>query len=201
MKKRDLEITLQKMVRPNPSPDPALEQYPTPPTIAADILFLAYSMGDIADKKVIDLGCGTGVFSLGAKMLGALRVTGIDVDEEVVQIARMSADEASLEIDFKAGDVGTFDVKADCAIQNPPFGSQKKHADVPFIEKALELCPVVYSMHMTDTADFIGKKVGGLGAEIDLRRDYRLEIPHMFRFHTKEKVYMDVSLFRICRTA
>ena len=46
MRKRELEMELQK-VRGFDSPDVALEQYMTPATIAADILFEAYRHGDI----------------------------------------------------------------------------------------------------------------------------------------------------------
>ena len=46
MRKRDLEIRLQS-VRNFADPDPALEQYMTPATMAADILFTAYSNGDV----------------------------------------------------------------------------------------------------------------------------------------------------------
>ena len=63
MRKRDLEIRLQS-VRNFADPDPALEQYMTPATMAADILFTAYSNGDVEGMKVLDLGCGTGMFSV-----------------------------------------------------------------------------------------------------------------------------------------
>ena len=68
MRKKDLEIRLQS-VRNFENPDPALEQYMTPATMAADILFDAYRDGDVEGMKVLDLGCGTGMFSIGAWML------------------------------------------------------------------------------------------------------------------------------------
>ena len=90
MKKKDLEIALER-VRPFTDPDPALEQYPTPATIAADILFSAYSAGDIQGMKVMDLGCGTGIFSIGAALLGAGMVVGYDISESALEIARENA--------------------------------------------------------------------------------------------------------------
>ena len=68
MRKRDLEISLQS-VRNFEDPDPSLEQYMTPGVIAADILYTAYANGDIEGMKVMDLGCGTGMFSIGAWLL------------------------------------------------------------------------------------------------------------------------------------
>ena len=48
MKKKDLDIRLER-VRPFREPSAALEQYPTPATIASDILFTAYANGDVSD--------------------------------------------------------------------------------------------------------------------------------------------------------
>ena len=70
MKKKDLEIQLQR-IQNFKDPDPALEQYMTPSVIATDILFDAYSKGDVEGLKVVDLGCGTGMFSIGSWLLGA----------------------------------------------------------------------------------------------------------------------------------
>ena len=46
----------------------------TPAPIAADIIFTAYQWGDIENKTVVDLGCGTGIFSVGAVSMGAKKV-------------------------------------------------------------------------------------------------------------------------------
>ena len=73
MKKKDLEIRLER-VRPFKEPSAALEQYPTPATIASDILFSAYANGDVAERTVNDLGCGTGIFAIGDKLLDAEKV-------------------------------------------------------------------------------------------------------------------------------
>ena len=64
MKQRQLEILLQQIPK-TPTPIPHLEQYMTPATIAADVIFTAYNWGDIQDKFVVDLGCGTGIFAIG----------------------------------------------------------------------------------------------------------------------------------------
>ena len=68
MKKKKFEMILQQVPHPI-KPLPHLEQYMTPASIVADVLFLAYHWGDIKDKTIIDLGCGTGIFAVGAALV------------------------------------------------------------------------------------------------------------------------------------
>ena len=43
------------------------------------------------EGTVIDVGCGSGVLSLAAKLLGADRVFGIDIDQEAIDHAKQNA--------------------------------------------------------------------------------------------------------------
>ncbi len=84
MKLRELESHLEK-VDVFEKPKILLEQYPTRPHIAACVLHTAQaSFGDLEGRSVADLGCGCGVLSVGAVMLGAASVTGFDVDEDAL---------------------------------------------------------------------------------------------------------------------
>jgi len=56
-----------------------------------------------AGMSVLDIGCGTGNYSLALARLG-LRVTGIDISSDMLARARAGASAAGLEIDFIAGD-------------------------------------------------------------------------------------------------
>ena len=47
------------------------EQYTTDSQIAADMLTKAAILGDLTDKKVVDLGSGTGILAIGALLQGA----------------------------------------------------------------------------------------------------------------------------------
>ena len=76
--------------------------------IASDVLFIAYAEGDIADKVVADLGCGTGILAIGAGKLGARRVIGIDVDGNALSQAEANAKHADVVIDFLRQDVTEF---------------------------------------------------------------------------------------------
>ncbi len=62
-------------------------------------------------------------------------------------------------------DIDDFRENADTVIQNPPFGAQKAHrkdADRKFVEKALQVAPVVYSFHLAKTEEFLEQLVGVL---------------------------------------
>jgi len=198
MKQRGLEMALQSLDTIS-EPSARLEQYPTPAAMVADILFIAKHLGDIDDKKILDLGCGNGVFAIGASLLGAEEVVGIDIDTKAIELSRKNASDKELDIDFLKMDVRKYDKKCDVVFQNPPFGSQKKHADRPFLEKAMECGDVVYTIHMTETLEFIKKLAHSHGFQMDMKRKYPFEIRHTFKFHKKEKQLFDVTMFRLSR--
>ncbi|UCF09288.1 MAG: 50S ribosomal protein L11 methyltransferase [Thermoplasmata archaeon] len=181
----------------HPEPKPELEQYTTPTRIAADVLYFAHSMGDIQGRKVVDLGCGTGIFAIGAALLGAEEAVGIDIDERAIEAAKRASEELNVKARFLVSNVMDFEEKGHCVLQNPPFGAQKKHADRPFIRKALEISSVVYSLHLTQTRDFVEREAERNGAEVTHRKTYEFEIGYTFEFHSKEKESFDVTLFRM----
>lgn len=198
MKKKKLEILLQK-VPSQEKPVPNLEQYMTPANIAADIIFIAHQFGDIENKKVIDLGCGTGIFSVGAILTGAEKVIGIDIDKNSIMIAHRYAQENNLNIKYLILDVEKVNISCDTVIMNPPFGAQKSNlkADRKFIEKGFEIAKVIYSIHLSKTIPFIKKMISSLGGIIDYSKDYIFPIPKIFDFHEKEKKNYEVTFIRI----
>lgn len=46
---------------------------------------------DLADKTVVDFGCGSGILSLAALKLGAKKVIGIDIDPQALQASKENA--------------------------------------------------------------------------------------------------------------
>lgn len=196
-KKKHLEMAIQKVPKhPNPKVD--LEQYSTPATIAADLLWNAYSLGDIADKKVMDLGCGTGIFAIASKLLGAASAIGVDIDRDSTDLASSYCGD----VDFICSDIcdleNDFDV--DTIFQNPPFGSQKnakKGADLKFISKAVELSPkVLYSFHMASTEEFLISYFEKNDFEITHIFRYNFPIPKIYEFHTMESANVEVIVIR-----
>jgi len=206
MKKRTLEIMLSSVEAPE-NPSAPLEQYSTPSNIAADILYFAYSMGDIEGKKIADLGCGGGIFSIGASLLGADSVIGVDADENSLKKARENVGRfpdllsymKEKRLQFLVMDVREFGMQADTVLMNPPFGSQTRGADRPFLEAAINSAQTVYSLHNAATEEFVTKKAEEMGAEVTAMKNYKFPIPFMFKFHRKEKTEIDVTMFRMER--
>lgn len=192
MRKRELEIRLQS-VRGFESPDAALEQYMTPATIAADVLFEAYSRGDVAGLKVMDLGCGTGMLSIGAALLGAGMVVGFDTDPDALRVAEANARDLGADVSFSRARIDEIEEGADTVVMNPPFGCQTPHADRPFLERGLTLSDCVYSIHMASTLDFVESYCDRRGRSVFWRRTYKYDIPHQFSFHSKEKQTVEVA--------
>jgi len=198
MKKRQLEIALQRL-KPLEASSARLEQYATPAAIAADVLWEAFSAGDISGKAVADLGTGNGVFAIGAKLLGAERVIGVDLDPKAISVSRKNAESLSLAVDFMTDDIKRISGAFDTALQNPPFGAQTRHADRAFVKKALELAPRTYSLHNDGTEGFVDKLVSSLGGTVSVVKRYKFEIPYAFEFHRKATETISVVLLRFDR--
>lgn len=195
MRKRDLEIALES-VGPFKDPEPSLEQYPTPAVIAADVLFKAYSVGDVHGKVVWDYGCGTGIFAIGAALLGAKEVHGIDVSEKAIAVAESNAKALGVNVTFHVGDVSEAGT-GDTVFMNPPFGCQNRNADRPFLEKAISSSESFYSFHMKTTLGFVKEFVEARGKEASLVGTYKYYIPHTFTFHKRSKHGIDVSVVNV----
>ena len=196
MKKKDLEISLQKVANFE-SPDASLEQYMTPATMAADILYDAYSKGDVQGLKVVDLGCGTGMFSIGSWLLGASQVKGFDISQSALDVAERNRASFGANIDFAKSDILDVTEGADTIFMNPPFGCQNRNADRAFLDKAMELSDCVYSIHMAATLDFVREYCEKRGRQVPYYKSYKYEIPHTFSFHTKTRKTVDVAVVNI----
>lgn len=203
MKLKNLEMMLQRLSGFN-KPRAALEQYQTPAPLAARLLFHALMKGDIGGKRVVDLGCGTGVLAIGAALLGAASVTGVDIDESALAVARENASLLEAEVTFISADIreGCRDVSGgacDTVVMNPPFGAQKAHADRPFIDCALILAPVTYSIFNAGSAQFV-QAYTAHRAEITEKVGGAFPIKRTFAFHTKDVQEIGVEILRLKRS-
>jgi len=196
VKRRELEMVLQSL-SPFSAPRPDLEQYSTPAVISSDLLFEALARGDLEGRKVLDLGCGTGPLGIGAALLGADKVLGFDKDAPALEQAKANAQKAGVEVEFRQAEIGDVHEEADTVIMNPPFGAQNRGADRPFLTAAMGCAPVIYSLHLSHTEDFIQRFVKRSGFTATPLKRYKFGIPYMFEFHSKAKKEVDVTLFYI----
>ena len=222
IRKLDLELFLSQ-IQPHPSPNVHLEQYTTSEAVAATMLYLAaYTYGDILDKQVLDLGCGTGRLAIGCAFLGAKSVVGVDIDKLAVKLALENSAKLGFKtkVDWVAGDVNAIDGKFNTVLQNPPFGVQKRGADRVFLEKALQVADAVYSLHNHPRTDmqlvkklkanrgsllqvspspFIQKFAEEHGGSVEAVYALLMTIPRMFDFHTKARSEIIIDLYAIRR--
>ncbi|MGY5863384.1 MAG: METTL5 family protein [Candidatus Thorarchaeota archaeon] len=204
MRLRDLEIALESMERLD-SYDVSLEQYPTPAPIAATVIYAAQmEHNDIIDKTVLDLGCGNGIFAIGAALLGANRAIGIDVQSKALKASQMNSRSLGTEdtVDWVLGDVSSLQLHClvDTVVSNPPFGVKKRGADLRFLKKAISIADVTYSMHLAGDKNrvFLKNEIEKLGARIAQLETFQFPIGRLFEYHKKQKHMVDVDLYRIC---
>ena len=203
MKLKQLEMILQR-VGGFPRPQAALEQYQTPAPLAARLLYHALMKGDIEGKQVCDLGCGTGILAIGAALLGAESVVGVDIDEGALAVAHMNAvllntEAVFLTMDLREGECRRRIDTCDTVVMNPPFGAQKAHADRPFIDCALAVAPVVYSIFNAGSIPFV-ETYTAQKAEITEKIGGAFPIRRTFTFHTKDVQEIEVEILRLIRT-
>lgn len=152
---------------------------------------------------MVDFGCGTGMLSIGAALLGAGHVLGIDADEDALCIAQENLDEyEGMPVDLLCARVESVSanvVSADTVITNPPFGTRSKGADMEFLRAAFRISRhSVYSLHKTSTRKYIAKYavnvLGALSAEPVAQLRY--DLPASYSFHTMASKDIEVDVWR-----
>lgn len=200
LRKHDLAVVLQK-IGPHPRPKVDLEQYTTPADLAAEILFSAcYLHDDIQSKRVLDLGTGTGRLAIGASLLGAAYVVGVDVDAASLKLASAARKSLRACVDFVLGDVEVIRGPVETVLMNPPFGTKKVHADLHFLDCALRSGNVVYSIHKSSTRRFLKGWLRNRGFHREQITATEIQIPHQHSFHRKPKQSVEIDVIRITRS-
>jgi len=112
-----------------------------------------------ADASVLEVAPGPGYFAVELAKLGSYRITGLDISRTLVEIARTSAAEAGVNVDFRQGDAA-----------HMPFAAES--FDFLLCRAAFknftEPLPALKEMHRV-------LKPGGRALIIDLRRDASMQ--------------------------
>lgn len=188
----------------NPKLD--LEQYPTGPHLASRLLFTVdNAYNEFEGKVVVDLGCGTGMLSIGAAMLGSPHVIGVDIDDEALQTAQDNCEQfEDLRIDLVQCNISHLENQstalwADVVIMNPPFGTRRRGADLEFLRAAFQISRgSIYSLHKSTTRQYIQKiamqQLKAKSAEV--LAQLRYDLPATFVFHKQKSKDIEVDLWR-----
>jgi putative methylase len=200
MRLKQLEIMLSRLEK-IPHPIAAWEQYQTPSSLAARVLYHAGMNGDIGGCSICDLGCGNGIFAIGSALLGASRVTGTDIDRDALLVAERNAEKMNVDIEFVSGDISDQAFLAglghfDTIITNPPFGAQKAHADRPFIDAGIALGDIMYAIFNEGSIEFVRSYIKGRAGISDSIRG-KFPLKRTFSFHTRDVQEIEVEIVRI----
>jgi putative methylase len=197
MRRSELVRALERVPLPD-APRAELEQVATPAEAAADLLYAAVRLDALVGRSVLDLGTGTGRLAIGAALLGASPVVGVEVDSALLTRARTAARAAGVEVEFAEADVRTYHRSAETVVMNPPFGAQRRHADRPFWDAALTLARrSVHAFALADSRTFIARRAVARNARILETEPTVWELPRTFPHHTRRRVRISVDRWAI----
>ncbi|MEM3323124.1 MAG: METTL5 family protein [Metallosphaera sp.] len=185
-------------VPPHPKPKWELEQYLTPSYIASTIVWTAYVRGEIENKRVADLGCGTGRFCLGISALGG-HCTCVDIDRDSLEVAKSTLRTIDAEAEFVEADCNSFNGRFDTVIQNPPFGNAVRGIDLNFLRKALEIANTVYSIHRSNpkSREIIIREANSMGFKVEtIELAFPLLAYYPWHREKVHKILVDIYSFR-----
>lgn len=209
MRQAEVAIALSRLQEFR-DPDPELEQYTTPPEIAAAVAN-RIALSHERSCTVVDLGCGTGMLSIAVAAYG-FSVTGYDVDPDALATAHDNLEAASedlgveLAVSFEQEDIDTIRTDADIVVMNPPFGIQEEGANLPFLETAFGTAPIVYALlhrstrSMSATRQFIKDFASNHSFEAQVCDSFEFTLPASMPFHTDERGTTEVDLYRFEET-
>jgi putative methylase len=187
-------------------PDPDLEQYRTPASVAAHLVALADIQEDLAGAVVLDLGTGTGMLALGAALRNPRRVLGVEVDGIALEDARRNeaAVEPGTPVDWIRADVRSLPLRPPrCTVlANPPFGAHADniHADREFLGTIAEVADVSYTIHNEGSREFVEAFSMDHGGTITHAYAVEFALPRQFMHHEADSRTIQAELYRIAWT-
>ena len=201
--KRELEGQLA-VVAGFENPQTTLEQYPTPPALAAHVIHLADLHDDIEGQTVLDLGAGTGMFTLGAALRGPARVIAVEIDGDPLATAvenrrRVGTRTPIHWIQADATRLPLSIPEPVTVVMNPPFGAQdgQEGADRGFLSTVADVAAVSYSVHNAGSEEFIEAFADDNGGEVTHAFSADFELDKQFDHHEADTQAVDTEVYRI----
>ena len=185
-------------------PRVSLEQYPTPPDLAAHVIHVADLNGDVEGRTVVDLGMGTGMLALGAALRGPARVIGVELDRDAIETARDNRIRVGTKtpIHWVQADATRAPLcleEPTTVVMNPPFGAQRgnEHADRAFLATAAALADVSYSVHNDGSREFVEAFAGDEGGEVTHAFEATFRLDRQFEFQESDAEDITTEVYRI----
>jgi len=186
------------------NPQAALEQYPTPPELAAHVVHLADLHDDVDGRTVLDLGTGTGMLALAAALRGPARVIGVELDRAALTTATENDRRvaASAPVHWIQADATRLPLAIPdpvTVVMNPPFGAQdgNRNADRGFLLTASRVADVSYPVHNAGSREFVEAFAADEGGEVTHAFAADFAIDAQFDHHTEASREIDAEVYRI----
>ena len=201
MRLRSLAIQLSNLQEIS-SPNLNLEQYQTEGEIAARWLFDIQSFDDLKPGcRVVDLGCGNGILGIGAVLMGAGSAILVDSDEKSCEVSTRNVESLGISDSVKIvnSKIGEKDIEireADIVVSNPPWGTQKKASDRPFLEEIISIGTIAHLMHSSQ-ATHIRNFFNEFGWSSEEYGDLDFALPATYGHHSRMRGRTRASLWRI----
>ena len=201
MRLRSLAIQLSKLQEIS-SPNLNLEQYQTEGEIAARWLFDIQSFDDLKPGcRVVDLGCGNGILGIGAVLMGAGSAILVDSDEKSCEVSTRNVESLGISdsvkiVNLKIGEKDIEIREADIVVSNPPWGTQKKASDRPFLEEIISIGTIAHLMHSSQ-ATHIRNFFNEFGWSSEKYGDLDFALPATYGHHSRMRGRTRASLWRI----
>jgi len=98
-------------------------------------------IGDVTGKAILDFGCGGGINSRIFKQMGAKRVVGVDISQEMLKFAKEEEAKEPLGIEYIQSDIGEFGEfgSFDIGVAFSVLSS------IPTKEQLLKVCQAMYA--------------------------------------------------------
>ena len=167
-----------------------LEQYATPPELAADMVHYLKMNGV---EQVVDLGTGTGVLAIAAELAG-IDATGLEIDGDALKVARENAEELGVNPEFVHSDAAELSREFEACVMNPPFNVQSDEG-LAFWRAALEHCELVLGLAGKGFEPRLKRLCDEFNHKVVDREAYRIGLPKSFEFHTEEFRETPVDLY------
>jgi predicted RNA methylase len=125
------------------------------------------------------------MLSIAASMLGAEHVVGFEIDADAIEVAQSNLIQFELTdmIDIVQLNLNDGIPRRnllgkeqfwDTVIMNPPFGTKQAGIDMTFLQQAVQVSNVVYSLHKSSTRGHIEKKAADWGCQFEVLAEMRV---------------------------